>query len=513
MNNHQETFKNIDKMYDKLTYFDKYGGSLILFILVSLLLFLGISCCFVIMNIQPIKDNWVNERCKPYIIPFAGIINRPKNMSTYEYTNQNFQYCMQNIIKDVTGEAVQPLTFITSILNEMANIIKASINAVRSMFNKVRTEIQAVTQEVMGRLGNIMVPLQQIIIAMRDMLSKVQGVMTASLYTMLGGYYALQSLMGAIAQFIISILIALAAIIIVLWLLPFTWGIAATMTALFLSIAIPMAIILNFMLEYLHVHPSMSIPTIQCFDEDTKIGLEDGTYKKIKDIDIGDNLLSYKQSNNNKKNTVTSKFKVDASLSKMYSLEGIIVSDSHLVKYNEKWIRVSSHPLAKKVAFYDKPFLYCLNTTEKVILVGNTLFSDWDEEIVYPSEKIVIGGGFHEKNTIFLQDKNKKYISEINIGDILEKGEKVIGIVEMDGTLLKEHYSIDLGIYGKIQGAGNLYYLSVLPNLVKKEKREKDEKNKKKRLFHLLTDTQRFSVKKHIFYDYNASLDRVLEKI
>ena len=520
MNNHEETFKNIDKIYDKLTYFDKYGGSLILFILISILLFLGISYCFVIMNIQPIKDNWVNERCKPYIIPFAGIINRPENMSTYEYTNQNFQYCMQNIIKDVTGEAVQPLTFITNILNEMANIIKASINAIRNMFNKVRTEIQAVTQEVMGRLGNIMVPLQQIIIAMRDMLSKVQGVMTASLYTMLGSYYTLQSLMGAIAQFIISILIALAAIIIVLWLLPFTWGVAATMTALFLSIAIPMAIILNFMMEYLHVHPSMSIPTIQCFDEETNIGLQDGSFKKIKDIHIGDNLLSYKQSNNNKKNTVTSIFKVDASLSKMYSLEGILVSDSHLVKYNEKWIRVSSHPFAKKVAFYDKPFLYCLNTTSKVILVGEQIFSDWDEEIVKnvnvndKNEIIGLGGGFHEKTTIFLQDKNKKHISEINIGDILEKGEKVIGIVEMDKTLFKEHYSIDLGIHGKIQGAGNLYYLSILPHLVKKEKRENNgNKEIGKRLFHLLTNTQRFSVKNHIFYDYNASLDRVLEKI
>jgi ABC-type multidrug transport system fused ATPase/permease subunit len=525
MNNHEATFNNIDKMYDKLTYFDKYGSSLLLFILVSLLLFLGISYCFVIINIKPIQDNWVNERCKPFIIPFAGIINKPENMSSYDYTNQNFQYCMQNIIKDVTGQSVQPLTFITNILNEMSNIIKESINAVRNMFNKVRTEIQSVTQEVMGRLGNIMIPIQSIIIAMRDMLSKVQGVMTTSLYTMLGSYYTLQSLMGAIAQFIIIILIALAALIIVLWLLPFTWGMAATMTALFLSIAIPMAIILDFMLQYLQVHPALSIPTIQCFDEETMIGLENGTFKKIKDIQIGDYLLSREK---DVKNKVTSIFKVDASLSKMYSLEGIIVSDSHLVKYNEKWIRVSSHPNAKRIAFYEKPFLYCLNTVNKVILIGNTLFSDWNEEIVNPYSK-EIGGGFYENTTIYLKDKNKKNISEIKIGDILEKGEKVIGIVEMDGTLLKEHYFMDLGIYGKIQGAGNLYYfsdLSYLPDLLVKNKREKEEtkertekeekeekKEKEKRLFHLLTDTQRFSIKKQIFYDFNASLDRVLEKI
>ena len=53
---------------------------------------------------------------------------------------------------------------------------------------------------------NMMIPLQQIIIGMRDMLSKIQGTLTASLFTLLGSYYTLRSLMGAIAQLIITIL-------------------------------------------------------------------------------------------------------------------------------------------------------------------------------------------------------------------------------------------------------------------------------------------------------------------
>jgi hypothetical protein len=298
---------------------------------------------------------------------------------------------------------------------------------------------------------------------------------------------------------------------------------AATLTALFISIAIPMVIILDFMIQYLHVQPSISIPTIQCFDEDTMIGLKNGSYKKIKDIHIGDNLLSLDNNNN----IVTTKFKVDASLSIMYSLEGILVSDSHLMKYNEKWIRVSNHPNAKKVAFYDKPFLYCLNTTQKVILVDKQIFTDWDEEIAneFPFNKTKIGCGFHENTPISLQEINKNNkkninICEINIGDILEKGEKVIGIVEIDGSSLKEHYSLDLGIHGKIFGAGNLYYLSDLvknrerkSQERKRQEKEESEDKEEKIFFHLLTDTQRFSVKKHIFYDYNASVDRVLDKI
>jgi HAD superfamily hydrolase (TIGR01509 family) len=51
----------------------------------------------------------------------------------------------------------------------------------------------------------------------------------------------------------------------------------------------------------------------------------------------------------------------------MYNLDDIIVSDSHVVKYKNNWIRVSEHPDSIKYCFYDKPYLYCLNTQNKTI--------------------------------------------------------------------------------------------------------------------------------------------------
>jgi hypothetical protein len=104
--------------------------------------------------------------------------------------------------------------------------------------------------------------------------------MTAGLFTMLGSYYTLKALMGAIAQFIISILIALAVMIAIFWIFPFTWGVAATSTSIFVALAIPMAIILAFMVDVLHVNTSYSIPKIKCFDKNTIIDMTafgDGT--------------------------------------------------------------------------------------------------------------------------------------------------------------------------------------------------------------------------------------------
>ena len=90
--------ENIKKQYDKLSYFDNYGGSVILFILITILLVFLIMTCVSFTNIKIIKEDWVNQRCKPYIIPIAGFINKPDNMNFNEFTKQNFVYCTQNIL-------------------------------------------------------------------------------------------------------------------------------------------------------------------------------------------------------------------------------------------------------------------------------------------------------------------------------------------------------------------------------------------------------------------------------
>ena len=71
--------------------------------------------------------------------------------------------------------------------------------------------------------------------------------------------------------------------------MPFTWPAAASMTAVFLAIAIPLAIIIYFMTEVLHIKSS-KIPKLRCFDRKTCIYLQNGTFKHIQDINVNDIL-------------------------------------------------------------------------------------------------------------------------------------------------------------------------------------------------------------------------------
>lgn len=497
---------NITKMYDKLTYYDQYGGSLLLFIIITIVVIIIVSYFHTMINIQPIIDDWPNQRCKPNIIPIAGLINRPEGVSISEYTSQNFTYCTQNILSGITGSAVQPLTFITQTLQNMANIIQTSIQSIRAMFDKIRTSMQSVSEEIMGRIMNMMTPLMQIIISFRDLIGKIQGTLTGGLFTLLGSYYALKSLMGAIAQFIISILIALAVMIAAFWAVPFTWGAAIANTVIFIAISIPMAIILAFMVDTLKVSTSYKIPKVKCFDKNTMIRMSSGIYKRVLEIQPGDIL----QNNN----VVTAKVKVATEGSTMYYLNNILVSDSHIVKCNDKWIRVSEHSDAVKCNKYDEPFLYCLNTSQKIIEINNTIFTDWDE--IYDDslnailEKTKLNKdfihkhldcGFAPHSKIPLKCKQTKCLNRVKINDVLENGEKVYGVVEIDGSSLIKQFSYNLGENKFIEG-----YSKDL-NYPKSE-----IFNKHNKLYHLLTDMGTFKTENTIVKDYNAAIDRLLEK-
>jgi hypothetical protein len=374
----------------------------------------------------------------------------------------------------------------------------------------------------MGRILNTTIPLQQIVINMRDMLGKVQGTMTAGLFTLLGSFYALQALMGAIAEFIIIILITLATLIAILWIVPFTWGAAISNTVIFIAIAIPMAIILAFMIDVLGVKTDLSIPSIKCFDQNTPILMLDGTYKTISNIQLGDILA-----NNNK---VTATIKVTTKGSQVYDLNGIIVSDSHMVflPTTHKWVPLSQHPDAKLLISYDEPFLYCLNTSMKTITINDHIFTDWDE--IYgetlskvknnPFVKIQdnedihkqLDGGFSQDTILFLFNGREKKICDIQIGDVLNNGEIVYGLVQIDST--------DICLYNydfnntSFQGGPNLAIYDNKGSKINttlefnKNKNILNSSNEKQlKLYHLLTNSKNFQVGNILFRDYNGCID------
>ena len=78
-------------------------------------------------------------------------------------------------------------------------------------------------------------------------------------------------------------------------------------------------------------------------------------------------------------------------LSQLYELDNklidskILVSGSHLVKHDDKFIQVYKHPDAK-ISKKNTSTLICLITDKHTIPIGDYIFGDWEDNGILPWE-------------------------------------------------------------------------------------------------------------------------------
>ena len=452
----------INKLYSKAGFLEKYGGSLWTTFIISLIFFIAISYYFVYNNIEPIKADWVNQRCKPNVMPFAGLINPPdpNTMSAFEFTQNNFTNCIQSILADIIGIFLAPFYYLIDLLTKVFDLIRESIQAIRKVIDSIRNAVMEVSSEVMGRILNFLIPLQHLLIKVRDMMSKTQGVMSATVYTLLGTYDTMISAVKSIVQIISSILLALAAIIIILFVIPFGFGLpfAIPLLVIFILILVPgiMVYIVQVLILKQMSNPLPNIPG--CFCGNTLIKLKNKKYIRIKDIEPGIVLED--------NNIVTAKLKLAVRDENFYNLNDVICTGDHNVKYNNVWIKVKNHKDSKKIE-NTSDYIYCINTSKKYIKINDEIFGDWDEldnseldELKQKCEKYLpnkfeltyihkyLDGGFVENTKIELQDGHNVNIKDVEVNDILRFGERVTGIVKIKADDLEiKKYNLENGNY------------------------------------------------------------------
>ena len=515
----------INNLYKSQNYFDRYMSSFIITIIFILIFFVLVSYLYIKIRIAPIKQNWTAERCSPSVIPFAGLINAPDGKGTLEYTEENFNYCVNTILTDIAGYALTPINYATSISNEMFMELSTSTNALRNIMSHVRTSFNDITVNIYSRILNILIPLQVFIIKLKTLYAKMHGVMATGLFTSLASYMMLKASIGAIIELVIEILIALGISIAIAWIIPFTWPIAAGLTAGFAAIAIPLSV-LAVLMEDIFKANTGSVPSApHCFAGDTLIELANNKKIKIKNLSPG-TILKH----NNK---ITSVIKLDKGNEVMYKLMGTVVSGSHKVlaalpntdAIKGKWMYVKDHPLSIRIAHNDD-HLYCLNTSHKYIYINNIIYADWDEmnpeEYKELSDVMCIAinkgnlfttfeNGFSDSFKLKLADGSIKQMDDIRVNDMLEENIIVKAVVKIDTArkvlFVYNYHNDEYCTPGcLILNDKTITKIRYTPLLNINNYTIKDY------MYHIVTDKGYFIRDGNRFYDYNSNIDYYLEK-
>lgn len=515
-------YNSINDLYTKLGFLEKYGKDVFISTFIILIFFIIFSYFYVLNRIEPIRANWAKERCNPSVIPFAGIINAPSGVNKMTYATENFNGCVNTILASIIQYALAPFYYVVNVITKTFSILANALQQIRKIFDKIRTSVGDVSNEIYGRSLNTTIPIVQLLINIRDTLGKTQGVLAAGIFSLFGGYLSMKALIASIVQILFNIVVMLISLIIVLWIVPFTWGAAAAMTAAALAVAVPLGIVSVKSRDIFNISVK-GIPKIpRCFDENTELILKDKSIKKIKDLQIGDVLIDGSK--------ITGLMKSSTEDHTFYNLDNIIVTGTHRVyNENEGWILVREHPKSNLILKYDKPIMYCVGTDSKLFTINNTIFGDWDEldnsdivELYKNASHILpsyfmrehihkyLDGGFIGGTKIELKNKKEINIEDVKVYDILKNGAKVVTTVKLDAKDLigvYEYYLTDK----VITGGPNLEIVDKDLGQIDTTKINGIKIKSPKYIYNLVTDIGTFYVNNICFCDYNSTTDKYLK--
>jgi len=524
----ENIYTKINKMYNKKTYLASYGLDILITIIICLIFFVATSYFYIMNNLKPIVADWSNQKCSPAVIPFAGLINNGTTTTPMEFTEQNFTNCIQTILGNITGYAFAPIYYLMQVITDAFQELVDAIDAIRSEFDVIRNSISNFAEEIMGKILNVVMPLVTFIIASKDMAGKAIGTLTASLYTLIGSYLGLSSLLLFIVKLVLEILIVLAVIIVASWVLAVFFPPAATLaignTVIMTAIMVPIILMKVFMDDVMSLSTGSPPSIPSCFAEETIIYMAGRKKKKISRIKVGDKLADG--------SIVTGIMQLSSSGQEIYKLDGVTVTGNHSVYHEENgWIRVDEHPRGCSIDDFREPYVYCLNTNTKTIKIGKNTYADWDDlddmdiaelrvncadygllprEFKNKDIHTYLDAGLHESTLIELEDGQSVNIKNICVNDILRFGEKVVGIVKIDATDIIGVYEYILENASKIKGSGNIQVKDPCLGNFNTFDLNGKEINNTKYLYHLLTDRGNFVVNGIRIGDYNSGIEKYI---
>ena len=412
----------LDKLYTKSGFANQYGGSIVVATLISIVFF-GLTSYFYIKgHLSEIRANWVEKRCHPQYIPFAGMIHPEKGKSTFDTTSENFNYCMNGILGEISEYETEPLHYATAAIHSLLRSISGAVQVFRMFAKEIRDAIVRVFDEIYAKIEAVLVPIHLIFLKNKDIIHRTQGIMITVVYGVFAAYESLRSFLGAFIEVVIIALIILAAAIAALFASFFGIPAAIAFLAIFVTVVGLITPVIVWSEELLDVTSNKKVPSKpSCFSGDTQYSVYSKSWlsrkkkeckKKMKNIQPGDEIVRNKYSSIPQ--IVTATMEMSGYLSNVVMIDGVRVSSNHPIEWTEELrekareqrehkyldtIEISRVNLLRKLQIgqiYPAKIisralhgangcmkrlsrLYCLGTTSKVIRLGNINATDWDE--------------------------------------------------------------------------------------------------------------------------------------
>jgi len=297
---------NINSYFNNLSYTQEYSYDIWLTVILIVLTILIFLYFFIINKLQSFKRDWPKYKCNPFFMPFAAIINPPKNQSGLEYTAKNFSQCMDEknrelgmTVQEPINYAMESLFSVFSFLGEMSEEIQNFIififglliqlyNFIIQKFSKVINELNLIFISIINLFGHVLAVFTSIYWILVLLISSLKLFISAMVMGFLLGIVIPSIVITMIAwnvfvglMFLLSVSVPFSGPFLFLgWLVYFLISISipialifAILSTIFMIIVIIIYIILAIFSADVLKHTTPSVPQ----DESTQEKLEESS--------------------------------------------------------------------------------------------------------------------------------------------------------------------------------------------------------------------------------------------
>jgi hypothetical protein len=236
---------------------------------------------------------------------------------------KNFTYCIQNMQTSYMSHLLKPTTHIFTLITKSIGNLTSTLQTFREKISSLTSNITNIVQSILGIFMNIIIQFQYMLIKIKDTIGKLLGISATLIYMIDGTFKAGTSI----------------------WKGP----VGGTMRFI-------------------------------CFHPDTPMKLNDGSFKKMKDLKLGDIL------ENNKKVEATMNI-MSNDENPYYSIysdklkQNIYVTGHHLIRHPEtnQMIQVMDYEKSTLSSHIKTDFVNCIVTDDHLVHIGEFTFWDWED--------------------------------------------------------------------------------------------------------------------------------------
>lgn len=297
---------------------------------------------YVKSNADDIKANWVQYRCNPIYMPFAGMFG--------DNVVLNFQFCISSFAQAVFKYALMPIHMMFQFFSQIVTGVVGQLNVFRAYITGMQNFITSFFSGAIGKISNTFGVLVGILSKLKDLSSRI---LASSAY---------------------SVVIMMTGVEMILSLFSFIWTLLKTLVGLIFGLAIILLFVFPPLL-FFFIPIGIAIGVSYdggCFHPDTPVQLSTGQAVPISTIKVGDVLA------NNAKVTATMRF---TPTDPMYMYrKTVCVSGSHAVRDSDGvWRKIEDSMNSVPYAGPPLDEIICLRTSNRRIYIHGCTFSDYDQ--------------------------------------------------------------------------------------------------------------------------------------